>query len=303
MTKRKYLKLVLWGALGLALFEAAARLYGFGNPPMVVRDTEIEYYHLPNMSYTRFGNRVSINRYGLRSRDFDKDTLTPENHVAVFGDSIVYGNHDISQEDTIAFVLETSLRKESSELVVSSIAASSWGPSNLVAYLKRFGPFHGRFAVLVVSTHDMADIPSFVSDVIPYRTTPSYFALHDFGQAVVELTSRRLWPFEDKRSFEELRSEGGAAFQRLVAMLQRDFGSVLLLHHPSSDELAAGDLSGFKHFEALARSTGIRIEPLATVYSQAEANGAQIYLDGMHLSPDGSRLVAQFIEQQMQAVR
>ena len=64
--------------LSLALLaNAISYLLGFGQAPLVVLDEDIEYYLKPQMSYKRFGNEISVNRYSMRSVDFDRDKKQP----------------------------------------------------------------------------------------------------------------------------------------------------------------------------------------------------------------------------------
>ena len=58
--------------------------------------------------------------------------------------------------------LETHLGRK---VVVGSISAKSWGAPNELAYIQRFGLFDADAVVLVLSSHDYADVPTFVKVV------------------------------------------------------------------------------------------------------------------------------------------
>ncbi|NES40174.1 MAG: SGNH/GDSL hydrolase family protein, partial [Moorea sp. SIO2C4] len=52
----------------LVALEVGLRwLLGFGNPLIYVADEEIGYLLAPNQSTRRFGNRIVINEYSMRS--------------------------------------------------------------------------------------------------------------------------------------------------------------------------------------------------------------------------------------------
>jgi hypothetical protein len=92
--KRK-LGFVLVGALLLALVgELGARwILGLGDPPLTVRDPEIEYLFAPNQDVRRFGNRVVYNNVSMRSADrWSMARERPEElRVLVLGDSVING--------------------------------------------------------------------------------------------------------------------------------------------------------------------------------------------------------------------
>jgi hypothetical protein len=58
--------LVLVGLL--FVLEAGLRwLFGFGNPLLYLADQEMGYLLAPNQRTKRFGNRIAINEYSMRS--------------------------------------------------------------------------------------------------------------------------------------------------------------------------------------------------------------------------------------------
>ena len=57
--------------VAIAVAEISLRLFGFGDPPLVTVDDRIEYYLVPNRTYSRFGQTFQVNRYGMRSDDVD----------------------------------------------------------------------------------------------------------------------------------------------------------------------------------------------------------------------------------------
>jgi hypothetical protein len=65
------------GAAAIGGAELTARYIGFGEPPLVILDSKIEYYLAPSRSYTRFGHDILVNRYSMRSEDVDKLNLPP----------------------------------------------------------------------------------------------------------------------------------------------------------------------------------------------------------------------------------
>jgi hypothetical protein len=164
LSRRLALLAVGFATIGGA--ELAARYIGFGEPPLVILDDKIEYYLAPSRSYTRFGHDIRVNRYGMRSDDVDMAAVDRRFNFSVFGDSVVYGNR-LDQADTLPAQLQKLLmvKGKNRKALVNSIAASGWGPENLLEFYKRFGPFPGNTAWVVQSTHDMVDVAHLVNKV------------------------------------------------------------------------------------------------------------------------------------------
>ena len=289
--------LLLVIVVGSIAANGIALWLGFGDPPLVVTDPDIEYYPVPNRTYRRFGNTVAINRYGMRSDDFDRIALSKADHYALLGDSVVYGNHHIDQNATIAARLQHALRERAQRprVVVSSIAASSWGPRNVLEYYRRLGPFPGQVAIVVVSTHDMVDVPHVDQDVIPYRLSTPSSPLHDVLTSAAERVQRRFAPVRPGPSFEERRRQVDEALDELLTVLKADFAEVWLLFHPTRDEVTHGDASGRGHFQMRAAAIGVRFESLTALYGKAYARGARIHEDEIHLSAEGAAVLAAHI--------
>jgi hypothetical protein len=94
----------------------------------------------------------------------------------------------MDQDSIATSILPQSLRKIDSTDEVLNVSAGSWGPGNWRGYAKTYGFFDATDVILVVSSHDATDNPSFVPlnpNTHPERNPP--FALY-------ELFSRYLQP-------------------------------------------------------------------------------------------------------------
>ncbi len=153
--------ILLAASLGSELF-CRFRL-GLGDPPLSVADPEIEYLFAPNQHVRRFGNRIDYNAWSMRSDDFaPRKGQSNEFRVMVFGDSVVNGGSQTDQSSTATSILQRDLaRLLNRPVVVGNISAGSWGPPNMLAYLRRFGLFDADVVVIVLSSHDYADAPTF----------------------------------------------------------------------------------------------------------------------------------------------
>lgn len=281
------------GALAMAGAEVAARYAGFGDPPVVRLDESIEYYLAPGRSYTRFGQSVRVNRYGMRSDDADLAAVDRRLTFSVFGDSVVYG-HMLDQADTLPARLQALLRRdgENQGLLVNSVAASSWGPENLIAFYRRFGPFPGKTAWIVQSTHDMVDVIDHTS--VPYSTMTPYGALHDVAMSAWRRLRGRLPATEaDYGATSEQRRRADVALHALIEALKDDYERVVLVFHATRSEAISGGAVGLGHFEAIARAHGVGFISTMDLYARAYAAGTPPHSDEIHLSRAGAEMLAE----------
>ncbi len=282
--------------IGFLVIEVTARVLGFGDPPLASLDSKIEYYPKENGRYKRFGNRIDINRHGMRSRDFDlleKFDIS----IALLGDSVVYGNHFLDQNETIVDLIDKSLiqNNPNEKTIASAIAASSWGPGNILAFYRKLGEFKGDYAVLIQSSHDRWDIPFLSTDVIPYRVNKSNLASMDLFWAFSERALKRVGFYErpqDKGKGMDRSSEPD--LKTLIKTLKRDFDEVYLVFHPTVQELE-GDVSQASYYKDVAREEGVNFEDFTRIYNDL-TNYKEMYRDNIHPSEAGAKLISSQIQ-------
>jgi len=276
---------------GLAIFTSLALLanvifylLGFGQAPLVVLDKDIEYYLKPQMTYKRFGNEISVNRYSMRSVDFDRDKQQP--FYAIIGDSVVYGEHTLDQTQTIAFLLNEQLKQEFGDeaIVVGSIAASSWGPANMLAFYQRFGPFAGNTAFLVLSSHDRSDIPYMTRRLTPYRVMEPTSALHDFLQSAGERIEDKVRGDVVKIPFKERLFQSEASLIRLLELLKKDYSQVLMVFHATKIEATNGSSKGEAYYATIAKKHNVEFFSTLHFYKALYDEGIKPHSDSIHLS-------------------
>jgi lysophospholipase L1-like esterase len=290
--------LLLGMGLGLLLVvlmagEAAARFLGFGQPPLAMRDQITEYRLLPDREYRRFGNRIAINRYGMRSDDFRREELDAVHHVLLVGDSIVYGEHQVDQSQTLAQHWQRLLRERNpgQPWLVSAAAVASWGPANQLAYLLQAGPFPAQRVVLVVSSHDLSDAPTGLDADLPYRVQPPMGALHDLALVLQERSRRSSEASPVQPANSEL-----PALRSLVSYLVSHHAQVLVVFHPARFEW---DLPRPLVAETLiaeaARAAGAEFASALPAYRAASDAGVPLYRDGLHLTSEGNRVLVEWL--------
>src|ERR687886_3127627 len=94
----------------LVMLEGVLRLLlGFGNPLLYIADEEIGYLLAPNQRTKRFGNRIAINEYSMRSSTITNTRPTSTLRVLLLGDSVANGASWTDQNRTISALMTTQL--------------------------------------------------------------------------------------------------------------------------------------------------------------------------------------------------
>ena len=157
------LPLVIFLSLVGALELGLRLILGLGNPLVYVADDQIGYLLAPNQQTRRFGNRIAINQYSMRSQPIADRPAEDTSRILLLGDSVANGGWWTDQKDTISEMLSQDWRStpQSSAIEVLNASANSWGPRNELAYLQRFGSFGAQAIVVLINTDDLfAKAPS-----------------------------------------------------------------------------------------------------------------------------------------------
>jgi hypothetical protein len=281
--------------------ELAARYMGFGEPPLVILDDKIEYYLAPSRSYQRFGHDIRVNRYSMRSDDFDMAAVDRRSIFSLLGNSVVYGNR-LNQADTLPGQLQKLLTAKGGDqkLLVNSIAASSWGPENLLEFYKRFGPFPGNTAWILQSTIDMVNVTNLVNKVVPYRTVSPYSALHDLTLSIWRSVTLRLLPDKtDSVKYEDKRRRADIALHALIMALKGDYARVILVFHATRDEAISGKADGLAHYRAIAKEEAINFLSTMELYAHAYKSNVSPHYDDIHLNKEGARMLSERLAEEI----
>lgn len=297
---------ILVVVLGLVVaIEVGLRLlFGFGNPLVYLADSRIGYLLAPDQNVKRFGNRIEINQYSMRSAAVTPERSPDTLRIFLLGDSVANGGWWTDQSETISVLLESQLStpgEPPSRVEVLNASANSWGPRNELAYLERFGTFQSQVIVLLINTDDLfATAPQ--SWVVgrdrnyPDRKPP---------MALVEVLERYLFP--NPPMPEEISKEPGdrvgfnlQAIEQIQTIAQQQDSRFLLVLTPLLRETGK---PGPRDYEAKARqrlqdlvtSQGIGYIDLLPAFQTAKQPEA-LYRDHIHLSPMGNQEVSRAID-------
>ncbi len=286
----------------VGLFEVYARVVlGLGNPPLWMADPEIEYLPQPAKSYFRFGNRISYNAYSMRSRDFPRNKVNPDElRVLVVGDSIINGGAQTDQQALATTLLEHKLAESLNRpVVVANIAAGSWGPPNILAYLRRFGLFDADVVVIVLNSPDYADAPTFepLGPKRPQRKP--VLALQELHGKYLPRYFKKRRGLQRKRQAPtpEAIDTCLSALREMIRMTRQAGVTVLLAQHLKRSELATKPEIGHRKIAQVAQEAGIEPIQLGPEFIKALRDGPDPYVDlaDIHPNEHGQRIIAEVL--------
>jgi len=289
----------------LALAEAAARVFlGLGDPLLYVGDPQIEYMMKPNQDVTRVGNRIRVNQYGMRSEPFPpQKSSADELRVLLIGDSILNGGNPSDQQELAATQLTGRLERSTARpVVVGNASAGSWGPPNMLAYTRKFGFLDADVMVVVLSSHDASDVPTFAPlDPTAYPTVKPFSAVQEGLMTYLPryLPWWRQSAAKDK-TFPERRPPNDVAldaFRQLVQAGQSAGACVALIQHAAEAELSDGLGPGYSALKSVAEQLGIEHLQDTQALAESVRSGAAPYRDGLHPSARGQQILAALLEQ------
>ena len=274
-------------------------LFGFGNPPLYVADDAIGYLLAPDQQVRRFGNRITINQYSMRTDFIEKSRPSETLRVFLLGDSIVNGNWWTDQSEILSTLIEKELGQHGARPVeVLNASANSWGPRNELAYIRQFGTFESQVVMLVINTDDLFGTQPSPLQVGKDRSYPDKkppFAL-------VEIMNR----FKKQPpipGLKEIQNEKGdrigknlTAIKEIKEYVNVNDSHLLLAMTPLKREV----LDGPRDYEVVARQRvdefvkqqQIPYFDFLSVFQEND-DSLNLYRDHIHLSPMGNTLVTQ----------
>lgn len=301
--KHFILLLVAFGIFG----EMVARHFlGLGTPPLSVLHPSIEYMLKPNQDVYRFGNRFIVNQFGMRAEPFASKKRKDEFRVMVFGDSVLNGGNLTDQDDLATSLVKVLLTKGGYEnVVIGNISAGSWGPGNWLAYAKEYGFFDADVVVLLISSHDYADNPTF--QPLDKNTHPTVTPVSALLEGVERYLPRYLpiWGVrsdpgrsdklelavsdrEAQRGLEDLKS--------FLALAKEKSRTVVVLQHLEKSEIDEGSVKlGHRYIKAVCNQLGITPMSLEPYFRRSIESGANPYRDDIHPNERGQHLIAEAI--------
>ncbi|HEX7009000.1 MAG TPA: SGNH/GDSL hydrolase family protein [Phycisphaeraceae bacterium] len=294
--------------LGGVSLEGIARFgLGLGDPPLSIADPQIEYLFKPGV-YHRFGNRIAYNAWSMRSDPMPPTKQDPrEARVLMLGDSVINGGSLTDQDELASSILQHRLTQELDRPVtVGNASAGSWGPGNWLAYVNRYGLFDADLVVIVLSSHDAHDEPTFEPVVGVHPAFPDHPPLLASQELVFRYLLPRLGfgvgdqpdPFPAQRRTEEALRH----LEQLIQMIQAQGRPLILAQHLARQEITSKQPdAGHDLILELAQRLHVQTVQLGPAFEEALARGQQPYRDDIHPNAEGQRLIAQTLIEPIRA--
>lgn len=291
------------GAVALLVAtEVFCRLVlGLGTPPLYETHPGYEYRLQPHQDVKRFGNHIVVNRWGMRSVDFEATkTHAQEWRLMVYGDSVVNGGSQIDQSKLSTSLLQTALSDHLKRpVVVGNVSAGSWGPGNWLAYAKEHGFMQADAVVLVLGSGDHADNPVFAPLDANHPGERPVLAIQEALSRYLPQYLPKVWPFApsshatDAPDSGPSEAESARGLQDLEAFLnlaRQDGRVVAVVHHPDRQEtLSGGYIDGYRQIRELVLRMGL---PFVDLMPTFQKTGSALYRDGIHHTPLGQKAMA-----------
>ncbi|MTJ54193.1 SGNH/GDSL hydrolase family protein [Anabaena sp. UHCC 0253] len=280
-------------------------LFGFGNPLIYIKDEQIGYLLAPNQRTKRFGNRIEINQYSMRSPTIPKIPSPSTLRILLLGDSIANGGWWTDQEKTISSLLMNSLgfTSHTQQVEVLNASANSWSPRNELAYLQKFGTFNAKVVVLLINTDDLFGTAPTSLPVGRDRNYPD----HKPPLAIIEVLQRYAIKQKPIPEIQALNNEPGdrvgivlEAIANIKTLTQNNNCQLIVAMTPLLREIGE---SGSRDYEVQARqrlSDFLKVNKITYIdflpIFQAHSNPKGLYQDHIHVNSLGNKLVSQEIE-------
>lgn len=288
----------------LVIMELVARfLLGLGDPPLSVVDSEIEYFYRPNQLVHPFGKVFKTNRYGMRSDDFSPRKEDPrELRVMVYGDSVINGGNLTDHSELATTILQNELAAALQRpVVVGNVTAGSWGPPNQLAHIRRYGFLDADIVILVLSSHDFDDAPTFAP--LNPATHPSerpWSAALDGAMRYLP----RYWQWPEQTEYVEPRKQPSTRDIETCLSAEREIleaarvarATTIVIQHWQATELRSGQPDrGHEEILLTAQQAGSPTFQDAPAMRAVAENGSDPFRDNIHINAAGQKALARLM--------
>jgi len=311
--RRWSIRLAIALVLLLIAGELTARFYfGLGDPPLSMADPEIEYLFKPDQDCKRFGRHVKYNHYSMRSDDFSEPKAKRGGiRILVLGDSVINGGVLTDQEELATSIMQKDLpARIGAPVEIGNISAGSWGPPNQLVYLKRYGLFEADAVVMVFSSHDAFDAPTFEPAVDVLPSLPSRKPISALWEGITrylipKLTGKGLGlegpPVSTPAASAEaarVAQEKCLAAEREMIRLAKSRGAIpIVALHLTMKEQAGPLHPGHDALAQVAREEGATLIELGPRFKSAMSDGGpNPYRDDIHPDTRGQRIIAETLD-------
>lgn len=282
--------LVLFAAIELYL-----RLADVADPPSFNADPRFGFVMHPNQSVSTRGRRFWINNLGLRGPDVGPKQER-ERRIVFIGDSLAYGGGRVLESELFVTLIAKNVATIRGELVSSiNVSVPGWGIQNMADFITARGLFEADVVVWTLSS--------------PTFRRPKTL-MHQFGFPSRRPRSRLLFVTRSwlRRPLSALRpatvprqpprtrhaSDNIDALAASLQVVRSVAVPMVVVAVPG--EMGYGRLaSEVPRFQAAVEAHGAVFTDLTFAFKDTRRHESRLFTDGVHLSPDGHRVVAEAV--------
>ncbi|WP_141698804.1 hypothetical protein [Candidatus Marithrix sp. Canyon 246] len=312
LNKKSQFLLILIAVSFVSVELFARFVLGLGDPAISIEHSSIEYMFKPNQDVKRFGNRILINQYGMRSNHFDKiKKQASELRVMVYGDSVINGGNLTDHSQLATSLLQQELSKQIEiPVIVGNISAGSWGPINILAHSKEFGFFNADIVILVLSSHDYADIPTFLPlNPNTHPTNKPIFAVWEgitryLPKYLPLIYNNETHPVQASLTKQTAIDSSLQALRKMILNAKTTEAKVMLLLHWTKQELESGlPNEGHGAIRGILSNLQIPIYQDSQLFQKNINKGQNPYRDNIHPNVLGQQILSSIMMKMIQNVR
>ena len=292
--------------------EAYLRWYiGLGDPPLAMADPLMHFRYVPSQTCMRLHHLIHYNAYSMRSDDFPPHKTDPaELRIIMIGDSVINGGSMLDQSALVSTLLQKSLSDELHRpVVVGNASAGGWGPPSELGWIKTFGTLDADIIVLVVSSHNYANVPQWpvpIGEEFDRPTRKPILAWEEFFRRYASRLS--FSPPAEAFVDPAQPSESDInwciwSIQQIVKIAHTGGALVIVAQHAQVQELGGNWKPGHACNEAAARSAGadriVQFEPTFRIARETGRDPYRLY-DNIHPNKAGHDLMADELRQSIE---
>ncbi|WP_120797552.1 SGNH/GDSL hydrolase family protein [Thiocapsa rosea] len=243
----------------------------------------------------------------MRSANFAAEKPAGEFRVMVFGDSVLNGGN-LTDHGKLAttLVADRLAAAKGRPVAVGNISAGSWGPGNWLAYAREFGFFDADVVLLLISSHDIGDNPTFAPldpNTHPQkqplsalaegigRYLPRYLPAWASGPTKVAVVDPMAQPIVTND--DQAVAQGGEDLRTFLDLARSQVPRVLVVQFPDHTEFGAGGLQpGYELVKSIAQESGVEVISVFPEMKAALDRGANPYRDNIHINDLGQAILA-----------
>ena len=303
ITRHKFFLLATGLLFLLAFGEIGLRVvFGLGHPIRYERDPACGYFTQPNQHTRRLFSRTMINRFGMRSPEFNVAKPPGTLRLMFLGDSIAYGTILVDQDQIFVERVRRELSRNLQRPVEAiNASANSWAISNEYGFLRSRGTYNSDYVLLVLNSGDLDQPFANISEVQADQSSGS-------RTAIGELLATH-WPASRKLS----QPGGGTAVRndpdaeqanlqtltRIADFSRAQGAQFLLIFVPFRRGIARGAAgSAPDPLKQWSAAEGADLWDLTPDLSAYETRTTTLQ-DGVHLNAFGNEVIAAALERSL----